>query len=207
MIHHLLDFLAGLDPVWAPVAFIVFCVVAVVLMFPCSLLMMTAGFLYGVFWGALSFSLAAILGASATFLIARYLARDWVKQKMESRPKFEAVDRAMQAEGAKIVFLMRICPIFPYAVLNYGLGVTRISFWKYVKGSWLGMLPTTIFFASVGSSLKDVAEMMQGGREKSTGEWVFLGCALLVGVCVLFYMARFAQKAMRDAMVESDGGV
>ena len=206
MIHHLLDYLAEMDPVWAPVAFMLFCAVSVILMFPSSLLMMTAGFLYGAVWGVVCFSVASIFGASATFLIARYLARDWVKGKMETRPKFEALDRAMGKKGAKIVFLLRICPIFPYAVLNYGLGVSRISFREYVKGSWLGMLPTTMFFASIGASIKDVAEMLDGGREKSLGEWVFLGCALLVGLCVLLYMARFAQRAMGQAMKNSGEG-
>ena len=161
----------------------------------------------GAVWGAVCFSMASIVGASVTFLIARYLARGWVMKKMESRPKFEAVDRAMGEKGAEIVFLLRICPVFPYAVLNYGLGVSRISFWEYVKGSWVGMLPTTIFFASIGASLKDVAEMLDGGREKSFGEWVFLGGALLVGLCVLLYMARFAQKAMAAAVaVENQAG-
>jgi len=113
----------------------------------------------------------------------------------------------MEKKGAKIVFLLRICPVFPYAVINYGLGVSRISFWEYVKGSWVGMLPTTIFFASIGASLKDVAEMLDGGREKSLAEWVFLGGMFLVGLCVLLYMARFAQKAMAVAVaVENQAG-
>ena len=187
-------------PLWAPAAFMLFCSGGVILMFPSSLLMMTAGFLYGAVWGVVCFSMASIVGASVTFLMARYLARGWVKRKMESRPKFQAVDRAMENQGVKIVFLLRICPVFPYAVLNYGLGVSRIPFWQYVKGSWLGMLPTTIFFASIGASLKDVAEMLDGGREKSIGEWLFLGGALFVGLCVLLYMARFAQKAMNSAI-------
>src|SRR5690606_28498352 len=112
-----------------------------VLLIPGSALTLGAGALFGVFWGTVYASTGATLGATCAFLIGRYLARDWVAARIARRPAFVAIDRAVAEEGWKIVGLTRLSPIFPFVLLNYAFGLTRVSLRDYVFASWLGMLP------------------------------------------------------------------
>ncbi|MFK7909187.1 MAG: TVP38/TMEM64 family protein [Akkermansiaceae bacterium] len=199
-LQRVLDYIAGLDPVWAPVVFVGLYILATVLFIPGSIITLAAGVLFGVVWGSVYVSIASVTGASLAFLIGRYFARDWVRKKIESRPKFKAVDDAISREGAKIVLLLRLSPLFPFNFLNYGLGVTKIPFWKYVGASWLGMLPGTILYVYVGSLFKNLAELAGGEREKTTTEWLMYGVGLLATLAVTIYVTRVAKKAMHEAI-------
>jgi uncharacterized membrane protein YdjX (TVP38/TMEM64 family) len=64
-----------------------------------------AGVVFGVVWGSLYVFIGATIGATAAFLVGRYLARGWVAQKIEGNKKFRAIDRAVGREGLKIVLL------------------------------------------------------------------------------------------------------
>ena len=195
-IQRLLDYIAGLDPVWAPVAFIVLYIFATVLFLPGSVITLAAGFLFGVVQGAIYVSIASTTGAALAFLIGRYVARDWIGRKIESNPKFAAIDEAIGREGPKIVFLLRLSPVFPFNLLNYGLGLTRIPFWKYVGASWLGMLPGTILYVYIGSLFKNLADIAGGDRVKTPTEWVFYGLGLVATLAVTIYITKVAKKAM-----------
>jgi uncharacterized membrane protein YdjX (TVP38/TMEM64 family) len=195
-IQRLLDYIAGLDPVWAPVAFIVLYIFATVLFIPGSLITLAAGFLFGVVQGSIYVSIASTAGAALAFLIGRYVARDWIGRKIESNPKFAAIDEAIGRDGPKIVFLLRLSPVFPFNLLNYGLGLTRIPFWKYVGASWLGMLPGTILYVYIGSLFKNLADIAGGDRVKTPTEWVFYGLGLVATLGVTIYITKVAKKAM-----------
>ena len=104
--------------------FIIFYVMATVLVLPGSLLTLAAGFLFGLGYGFAIVSLASTLGATCAFLVGRFLARDWVAAKLQSQPRFSALDAAVGEQGAVVVLLTRLSPIFPFSLLNYGLGLT-----------------------------------------------------------------------------------
>lgn len=195
-----LDYISGLDPLWAPVVFISLYILATIFFIPGSIITLAAGVLFGVVWGSVYVSIASTTGAALAFLIGRYIARDWVKGKIESRPKFKAVDDAIAREGAKIVLLLRLSPLFPFNFLNYGLGLTRVPFWKYVGASWLGMLPGTVLYVYIGSLFKNLAELAGGGRETTTEEWVFRIVGLIATAAVTIYVTKVAKKAMREAI-------
>ncbi len=95
-------------------------------------------------------SVAATIGASLAFLISRYFARQAVVNWLGSNQKFQRLDRLTEERGAIIVALTRLTPLFPYNLLNYGLGLTRVPFWTYVFWSWLCMLPGIMLYV-VGS--------------------------------------------------------
>ena len=192
------DNMAGLDPIWAAVAFIGFYVVATVFVFPGSLITTSGGFLFGALWGFVYVSIGFVIGSSLAFLLGRYCVRDWLRRKMESRPRWLALDRAIGREGARFVLLLRLCPVIPFSFLNYGLGVTRVEFWKYVVASWLGMIPAIAVYVYVGSLMKEVADFVGAGREKTWLEWLFLGLGLLVTLGVSYYMMRVARRAIRE---------
>ena len=135
-----LDWIGNLGP-WGPVIFVGLYVVATVLFVPGSVLTLGAGAVFGVALGSVCVSIGATLGATAAFLVGRYLARDAIARKIEKNEKFATIDRAVADEGWKIVLLTRLSPVFPFTLLNYAFGLTRVKLSHYVLASWIGMLP------------------------------------------------------------------
>src|SRR6185503_6399832 len=132
----------------------------------------------------------ATLGACAAFLVARYLARGAVERRLVDYPRFAAIDRAVAREGRKIVFLLRLSPIFPFSLLNYALGLTRVRFADYAVAS-LGMLPGTLLYVYYGKVLGDVAQVAAGAElgnqaPRDAAYWTVLGLGLLATVAVTF---------------------
>jgi uncharacterized membrane protein YdjX (TVP38/TMEM64 family) len=190
LLQRALDWIAGLGA-WGPVLFVLFYVVACVCFVPGSVLTLGAGALFGVVRGSLLVSLAATLGATAAFLAGRYLARDWVARRIEGHAVFSALDRAVAAEGWKIVGLARLSPVFPFTLLNYAFGLTRVSLRDYVLASWLGMMPGTVMYVYVGS-------LAQAGvqRQRTPAEWTLYGVGLLATVVVTVLVTRLAKRAL-----------
>lgn len=182
--------------VWGALIFIGLYVVATVLFIPGSILTLGAGFVFGVALGTLYVSLGSILGASAAFLLGRTLARNWIRRKVESNPRFKAIDDAVGREGWKIVGLTRLSPIFPFNLLNYAYGLTKVSFKGYFLASWIGMLPGTVMYVYVGSLAADLATL-GGARTRTTLEWVLYAVGLAATVLVTVFMTRLARKALR----------
>ena len=90
--------------------------------------------------------MGSTLGAGACFLVARRFARESVRSWVMQREGFARLDRATQTHGLWVVAITRLLPIFPYNLLNYGFGLTRVGFWKYLVVSWACMLPATAFY-------------------------------------------------------------
>jgi len=176
---------------WAPVVFVFVYIVACVLLVPGSVLTLGAGAVFGVAWGSLYVSIGATCGATAAFLVGRYFARDWVAKKIEANPKFAAIDKAVAAEGWKIVLLTRLSPVFPFVFLNYAFGLTRVSLRDYLLASWIGMMPGTVMFVYLGSLARAAGE-----RTRTPAEWALYGVGLLATVGVTVFVTRIARKAL-----------
>src|SRR6185312_15377195 len=100
---------------WAPAVFVAVYVGACLALVPASLLTVAGGAIFGLLAGTLLVFIGATVGASAAFLIARYVARRPVARRIAARPQFEAIDRAIGVEGFKIVALLRLSPLFPFS--------------------------------------------------------------------------------------------
>jgi uncharacterized membrane protein YdjX (TVP38/TMEM64 family) len=184
---------------WGPAVFIAGYAVAVVGFVPASLLTLAAGAIFGVGWGTLYVFVAATVGSSAAFLVSRYVARGAVEEKLAGNTRFDAVDRAVGEQGRKIVFLLRLSPVFPFNLLNYALGLTRVGFGDYVIAS-LGMLPGTLLYVYSGKIAGDVAAVAAGaGPERGTAETVLLVVGLLATAGVTFLVTRIARRALAEA--------
>jgi pyruvate/2-oxoglutarate dehydrogenase complex dihydrolipoamide dehydrogenase (E3) component/uncharacterized membrane protein YdjX (TVP38/TMEM64 family) len=177
-------------------------VLATILFLPGSILTLGAGFAYGVVIGTAVVWIAANLGAAVAFLLGRTLARSWVAGRVASSPRFAAIDRAVGREGLKIVLLTRLSPIFPFNLLNYAFGITRVSLRDYVLGSLLGMLPGTVMYVYLGSLITSLSELTSGRPGGGTAQHVFyfVGLAATVGVTV--YVTRVARRALAEATQE-----
>lgn len=182
---------------WGPFVLGAAYVVACVLIVPGTILTLGAGAIFDVVLGTITVSIASTLGATAAFLVGRFLARDWVSARVLARPRFAAIDRAVGKQGFKIVLLTRLSPIFPFAWLNYGYGLTDVPLWKYVLASWIGMLPGTVMFVYLGSLLGLAAS---GARDKEPGEWALYGVGLAATIAVAVVVTRVARKALAEAV-------
>ena len=183
--------------VLGPVVFILGYAVATVAFIPGSVLTLAAGAIFGVVKGTIFTLLGATLGASLAFLVARYLARGAIERRIAGNPRFAAIDRAVGREGFKIVALLRLSPIFPFNLLNYSLGLTKVRFLHYFAAS-IAMLPGTLLYVYYGAAAGSLASAVGGKTEKGTGDWVVLGLGLLATVVVTTYVTRLAGKALRQ---------
>jgi uncharacterized membrane protein YdjX (TVP38/TMEM64 family) len=194
-----LDWIGKLGP-WGPVIFVGLYVVATVLFIPGSVLTLGAGAAFGVVLGSVLVSISATLGATAAFLVGRYLARDAIARKIERSEKFAAIDRAVADEGWKIVFLTRLSPVFPFTLLNYAFGLTRVKLSHYVLASWIGMMPGTVMYVYLGS----LVNVGAGHRQRTTGEWVLYGVGLLATIVVTVFVTRLAKRALAKKISGSE---
>ncbi len=185
----------------APVAFILIYIIATVAFLPGSILTLGAGVLFGIFEGSIYVFLGATIGATLAFLVGRYLARGWISQKIEGKQKFKAIDRAVGKEGFKIVLLTRLSPVFPFNLLNYGLGVTGVSLKDYVLAS-VGMIPGTIMYVYIGSLAGSLATI--GGDTQADAnpiaQWAIRILGFIATVAVTLYVTKIARQALDESI-------
>jgi len=187
---------------WGPIVFIAGYAVATVAFVPGSILTLSAGAVFGLLWGALYVFIAATIGEAAAFLVSRYLARSAIEKRLAGNKRFAAIDRAIGAQGRKLVFLLRLSPIFPFNLLNYALGLTRVSFLDYLVGG-IGIIPGTILYVYYGKLAGDVAALAGGAAvKKDAGYWTVLVLGLVATIVVTTLVTRTAQKALREATGE-----
>jgi uncharacterized membrane protein YdjX (TVP38/TMEM64 family) len=192
-----LEWIRGLGPL-APIVFIAIYIVACVAFLPGSILTIGAGVIFGVVRGSIYVSTAATLGATAAFLVGRYLVRDWVSAKLEGNPKFKAIDQAVGKEGWKIVLLTRLSPVFPFNLLNYAYGLTSVSLRDYVLASWVGMIPGTILYVYIGALSGDLARAAGGSAKRTPAGWAFTAVGFVATVAVAVYATRIGARALRE---------
>ncbi|PLZ97553.1 hypothetical protein CI594_12585, partial [Fischerella thermalis CCMEE 5196] len=182
------------------IAFIILYIIATVAFLPGSILTLGAGVVFGVVWGSIYVFIGATLGATAAFLVGRYLARGWVAEKIADNKKFAAIDRAVGREGLKIVLLTRLSPIFPFNLLNYAFGVTDVSLKDYFIGS-VGMIPGTIMYVYIGSLAGNLAMIgTQTQPTNPTVQWGIRIIGFIATVAVTVYVTRIAKKALEEVL-------
>jgi uncharacterized membrane protein YdjX (TVP38/TMEM64 family) len=192
----------ALGPV-GPVVFVAAYAALAVCLVPGSALTIGAGALFGLWKGLVVVVLGANLGALCAFLLARTLLREKVLEWAAESPRFNALDRAIGREGFKMVLLSRLSPAFPFTLLNYLLGLTKVSVGAYVLANVIGMLPGTFLYVYLGYLGPTVAT---GGDQ---GAGIYQKALLVVGlfatVAVVVIVTRAARRAIGE--VESrDGG-
>lgn len=185
---------------WGAVLFVTIYVVSTVLFIPGSALTLGAGAIFGVLWGSVYVSIGATLGATLAFLVGRHLARESIARRIEGDARFAAMDQAVEKEGWKIVGLTRLSPVFPFTLLNYAFGITRVKLSHYILASWAGMIPGTVMYVYFGSLAKAAANDGHDGA-RTTGQWLLYGSGLIATVVVTIYVTRIARKALSEKIV------
>lgn len=158
-----------------PLLFMAVYALATVLFLPGSVITLAGGALFGPVWGTLWNLTGATVGAALAFLIARYLGADWVTRR--AGPRLASLNQGVSAEGWRFVAFVRLVPLFPFNLLNYALGLTRIPFLAYVLASWLFMLPGAIAYTWLGYAGR---EALAGGEGMIRN--ILIALALLAAV-------------------------
>jgi len=194
-----LEWTQGLG-VWGPMFVVGFYIVACVAFLPGSVLTLGTGFIFKLLLGTITVSIGSTLGACAAFMIGRTFGRKWISKKADRNEKFSAIDNAIGQQGFKIVLLVRLSPVFPFNLLNYAFGLTKVSFAKYVLGSWIGMLPGTVMYVYFGAGLRSLADASGGKIETGVTGQIFFWGGLIATIAVTVFVTAVARKALKQAI-------
>ncbi len=156
-----------------PLLYMVLYASATVLLLPGSLLTLAGGVLFGPVWGTLYSLTGATLGATVAFLIARYLASDWVSRKASGWTK--QLIEGVEKEGWRFVAFVRLVPLFPFNLLNYALGLTRIGLVAYAAASYVFMLPGALAYTYLGYAGREAVAGGEGSIQKGLLALALLG--------------------------------
>jgi uncharacterized membrane protein YdjX (TVP38/TMEM64 family) len=170
--------------------------VCVTLFVPASILTLGAGAIYGLWIGVGVVLVGATLGATISFLLARTLLRERIEHMTQGNARFRALDRAIAKEGAKIVFLVRLAPVFPFTYINYAFGLTGVATTPYVTASLVGMTPATFAYVYIGYAAAHAAS----GSDHARTVLQIVGAVAAIVVTIV--VARIATRAIREAGVE-----
>ena len=168
---------------WAPFAHIAAFAIGTVLFLPGAIFGLAGGMLFGPLWGTVFNLTGATLGATASFLTARYLAKDWVRRKAGGR--LEQLIAGVEAEGWRFVAFTRLVPLFPFNLLNYALGLTLIPLPQYVLATFICMIPGTLAYSWLGHA----------GREALAGNETAIRYGLIA--LALFAVIAFVPRLIR----------
>ncbi len=161
-----------------PFIFILIYALGTVIFLPGSVLTLAGGAIFGPVWGTIYNLTGATLGATIAFIIARYLAADWVERKSHS--KLKQLKNGVETEGWRFIAFVRLVPLFPFNVLNYALGLTRIRLSHYIVASYLFMLPGALAYTYLGYAGREAVAGGQAAIQKG-----LLALALLATVAFL----------------------
>jgi uncharacterized membrane protein YdjX (TVP38/TMEM64 family) len=142
----------------APLVFLAIHVAASLLFVPRTVLAIVAGMLFGMGWGIFWAAIGSVAGAIAGFLVARYVSSGLIDLDRNARMR-PILDR-VEGGGWRAVALLRLIPVMPHSLGNYGLGLTRMPLGPYAFGSLVGQLPMTIAYVDFGAAGERV---MRGG--------------------------------------------
>lgn len=177
-----------------PLLFMLIYIIGTVFFFPGSVLTLAGGALFGPVLGTFYNLTAATIGAMISFIAARYLAHDWVESKAGG--KLKQLKEGVEGEGWKFVAFVRLVPLFPFNLLNYALGLTRIKFSHYSMATYIFMLPGGLAYTYLGYAGR---EAISGGEDMI--QKIMLALALLAIVGFLpGLIGRLRRGPMMDVL-------
>jgi len=177
----------------APLVFLTVHVMASLLFIPRMPLGIVAGMLFGAGWGIAWATSGSVAGAVAGFLIARY-----VNGRLIDPARLGSVGALVERGGWRAVTVVRLVPLVPHSVANYGLGLTRLPLGAYVLGSLLGQLPMTIAYVDLGAA----GESLMLGRAGWLAPTV-IGCGILAAS---FLIPAIVRRQLHPAPTTLGGG-
>ncbi len=163
---------------WGPIAFMAIYALATVALLPGTVMTLAGGALFGPAAGTFYNLTGATVGATAAFLVSRYLAADWVRSRLGARA--EQLIEGVEREDWRFVAFVRLVPLIPFNLLNYALGLTRVRVSRYVIASYITMLPGTLAYTYLGYAGRAALAGHTGLIKKGLLALALLACAALL---------------------------
>ncbi len=170
--------------------FLAIMIFGVVLGFPCSVMDLSGGYLFGPKIGFVLVMVGANIASIIAFSLSRYLFRDYFHKRFAHNRILRWSKIEDQKKLTSLVLSLRILHIIPFSILNYGLGLTKVKTWNYVWATFLFMIPETFAYVYLGTSLKNIVS------------WQFL---VALGIIAVFAITFYFLK--KNAMFEKSGEI
>jgi len=116
-----------------------------------TIMTLVGGALFGLSTGLLIISFASTIGATLAFLCSRFLFRETIQSRFGKQ--LQSINNGIEQEGAFYLFTLRLVPVFPFFMINLGMGLTQIKTWTFFWVSQVGMLAGTAVYVNAGTQL------------------------------------------------------
>lgn len=201
-LHNILDWMEIIQQAgmmgWC--LFIILYALCCLFFIPASLLTIAAGAVYG-FWGGCALVLVGnALGSILNLLVARFFLRGWAAERIARYPRLMALEKAMAHDDWKLVFLSHLSPIMPFSLINYSLGMTNISFWRFLWATELGAVPMTFVYVYIGTLIGNLARIVPELQQHRPLEWTFQGIGLVLTIGITIYIARLTSRVLKQRL-------
>jgi len=201
------------NPALGAIAFAAVYVFTTVCFIPGLLLTLGSGLVFGralgiglgVLVGTISVFIGATVGAILSFLLGRFVFKDQAQKLFNKFKVLNAVDRAIEAQGFKLVFLLRLSPVVPFSVFNYVIGVTAVSLRDYVLAC-IGMIPGTAAYVFIGTTasslLGDDSEEDSNEDMASMIQLIVIIVGAIATLIAVVLVSVYAKKALNKVLEE-----
>jgi uncharacterized membrane protein YdjX (TVP38/TMEM64 family) len=164
---------------------------------PGSVLTIAGGAVYGFVGGTVLVLAGNGLGSVLCLLVSRFFLRDWMARRIRGNPKLQAIEEAVKNQDFKLVFLTRLSPVMPFSLINYALGLTSVSTWRFLGATELGAVPATVAYVYIGTVIGNLARLGPDLRHHRPIEFVVQGAGVAVALGVSIYVAVLASRALK----------
>ncbi|MBO2945227.1 TVP38/TMEM64 family protein [Paenibacillus sp. F411] len=137
----------------APVIYIALYTLRPLILFPASLLSVAGGLAFGPLWGTVYTIAGAVMGAAVAFMAARMLGKRLVKK--EWKGQWSKVQQQLEERGFVYVVVLRLIPLFPFDLISYAAGASKVRLLPFVLGTLVGIIPGTFAYNFLGASLAE----------------------------------------------------
>ncbi|HEX8372326.1 MAG TPA: TVP38/TMEM64 family protein [Chthoniobacterales bacterium] len=169
-----------------------------VLLLPAGLLVVGAGYFFGLWVGFLVVLAGNVLGAAIAFAISRTVARRWVETRMLANPRWQAMDEVVGERGGRIVFLSQLHPLFPTSLLNYFYGITRLPFWSCLGWIALGQAPGIFLYVYLGKFGHHGLQMLTDRSRFQLGQTGLWIGGLMAALALTIILARMSVNLLKE---------
>jgi len=181
-----------------PIYFVSVAAIAEALTFPTTPMMLTAGYIFGLQMGVVAMLVATSCAATIHFVLARTLLRPSIEKLVNENDKARCINRAVEREGFRIMFLMRLEPLLPSSLSNFAFGLSGASYWDFLAATFVGYAPYTLAFVASATVLRDV---LGEGVDKP---WYFYAVGGVLYLGLLWLITDIASKAIEEAIKDDD---
>jgi uncharacterized membrane protein YdjX (TVP38/TMEM64 family) len=178
-----------------------------VLALPATALTYTMALAFGLWPAFLGTLVGATLGASTVFLLGRHLARGLVERSAARYPLLGALDSVLDERSFGMIVLVRLSPLFPFAVVGYALGATRIGFWRHLLATLLAIMPQTFLTCYVVAGLAELSGELGASDQATRSPWqlALFVLGLLAAAAALVAISKRTRAALQVRLEAAEG--